>query len=93
MLRVACPGSFDPPTNGHLDILRRVSRLADEVVVAVLVNPAKRGMFEVSERVAMLEEITDDLPNVTGRVVPGPARRLLPGSLDRRRREGPPSGQ
>lgn len=65
MLRVACPGSFDPPTNGHLDIVRRVSRLADEVVVAVLVNPAKRGLFEVDERVAMLEEITDDLPNVT----------------------------
>ena len=65
MLRVACPGSFDPPTNGHLDIVRRVSRLTDEVVVAVLVNPAKRGLFEVDERVAMLEEITDDLPNVT----------------------------
>ena len=65
MLRVVCPGSFDPPTNGHLDILRRVASLADEVVVAVLVNPAKRGLFEVSERVRMLEEITHDLPNVT----------------------------
>jgi pantetheine-phosphate adenylyltransferase len=65
MLRVACPGSFDPPTNGHLDIVRRVSSLADEVVVAVLVNPAKHGMFEVSERVAMLEEITAELSNVT----------------------------
>ena len=65
MLRVACPGSFDPPTNGHLDIVRRVSSLADEVVVAVLVNPAKRGMFDVTERVAMLEEITEELPNVS----------------------------
>jgi pantetheine-phosphate adenylyltransferase len=65
MLRVACPGSFDPPTNGHLDIIQRVARLFDEVVVAVLVNPAKHGLFEVSERVEMLEEITADLPNVS----------------------------
>jgi len=65
MLRVACPGSFDPPTNGHLDIIRRVARLVDEVVVAVLVNPAKRGLFDVGERVTMLEEITADLPNVS----------------------------
>lgn len=65
MLRVACPGSFDPPTNGHLDIIRRVSRLADEVVVAVLLNPAKRSMFDVTERVEMLEEITEGLSNVS----------------------------
>ena len=65
MLRVACPGSFDPPTNGHADIVRRIARLADEVVIAVLVNPAKQGMFEVTERVEMLEEITADLPNVS----------------------------
>ena len=65
MLRVACPGSFDPPTNGHLDVVRRVSSISDEVVVAVLVNPAKRGLFEVDERVSMLQAITADLPNVT----------------------------
>ncbi len=64
MLRVACPGSFDPPTNGHVDIIRRVARLADEVVVVVLVNPAKRGLFDVPERVVMLEEVTADLSNV-----------------------------
>jgi pantetheine-phosphate adenylyltransferase len=65
MLRVVCPGSFDPPHLGHLDVIGRVAGLADEVVVAVLVNPAKRGLFDVDERVAMLEEITADLPNVT----------------------------
>ena len=64
MLRVACPGSFDPPHNGHLDIVQRVARLVDEVVVAVLVNPAKRGMFDVGERVEMLREVTADLSNV-----------------------------
>lgn len=64
MLRVACPGSFDPPTNGHLDIFRRVSALADEVVVVVLVNPAKRGLFTPAERVEMLEQVAGPLGNV-----------------------------
>ena len=63
--RDVCPGSFDPVTNGHLDIIRRAARLHDEVVVVVGANRAKHGMFTVNERVAMLEEVTSDLPNVS----------------------------
>jgi len=62
--RCACPGSFDPVTNGHLDVIGRSSRVYDEVVVAVLVNTSKRGLFSVDERIALLEETTADLGNV-----------------------------
>jgi pantetheine-phosphate adenylyltransferase len=62
--RCVCPGSFDPVTNGHLDVLARASRLYDEVTVAVLVNPAKSGLFEVAERIEMLQEVTAELGNV-----------------------------
>ncbi len=64
MRRVACPGSFDPVTNGHLDIIRRTARLHDEVLVVVGANLAKEGLFTVEERLAMLREVTSDLPNV-----------------------------
>ena len=47
MLRVVCPGSFDPVTNGHLDIISRAARLYDEVVVAVLINITKKSLFTV----------------------------------------------
>jgi pantetheine-phosphate adenylyltransferase len=63
--RVACPGSFDPVTNGHLDIIGRAARLHDEVLVVVGANLAKRGLFTVDERIDMLREVTKDLPNVT----------------------------
>jgi pantetheine-phosphate adenylyltransferase len=63
--RVACPGSFDPVTNGHLDIISRAARLHEEVLVVVGANLAKRGLFSVDERIDMLREITKDLPNVT----------------------------
>jgi pantetheine-phosphate adenylyltransferase len=62
--RCVCPGSFDPVTNGHLDVLARASRLYDEVTVAVLVNPGKSGLFEVAERIEMLREVTAELGNV-----------------------------
>jgi pantetheine-phosphate adenylyltransferase len=62
--RVVCPGSFDPVTNGHVDVIGRAAELHDEVVVAVLVNPAKRTLFELDERIAMLEEVTALMPNV-----------------------------
>ena len=65
MRRAVCPGSFDPVTNGHLDIVARASQLFEAVTVAVLVNPAKRGMFSVDERVDMLEQVAADYPNVT----------------------------
>lgn len=64
MRRAVCPGSFDPVTNGHLDIIGRAAGLFDELVVAVLVNQSKRGMFTVDERMEMLTEVTADYPNV-----------------------------
>jgi pantetheine-phosphate adenylyltransferase len=63
--RAVCPGSFDPVTNGHLDIVGRASRLYDEVVVAVLVNSSKDGLYGLDERMALLRQATADLPNVT----------------------------
>jgi pantetheine-phosphate adenylyltransferase len=63
--RCVCPGSFDPVTNGHLDVVERAAGLFDQVAVAVLVNLAKQSMFSVDERIAMLTEVTEHLPNVT----------------------------
>ena len=65
MRRAVCPGSFDPVTNGHVDVIHRASALYDELVVAVLVNPGKAGFFPVEERIEMLREAVADLPNVT----------------------------
>lgn len=59
------PGSFDPVTYGHLDIIRRASDIFDELTVSVLNNKTKTPLFSVEERVKMLEEATKDLPNVT----------------------------
>ena len=59
------PGSFDPVTYGHLDIIKRSSALVDELIVGVLYNNAKSPLFSIEERVKMLEEITKDMPNVT----------------------------
>lgn len=64
MKRAVCPGSFDPVTNGHFDIIGRASRLYDELFVAVLVNESKAGLFTIEERMAMLREVSGDLPNV-----------------------------
>ena len=68
MLRAIYPGSFDPVTYGHLDIIRRSCKIVDELVVGVLNNNAKMPLFSVEERVKMLEEATKDLTNV--RIVP-----------------------
>ena len=57
MRRSIYPGSFDPVTNGHLDIVERASKLFDEIIIAVLVNPEKRALFTVEERREMLEEV------------------------------------
>ncbi len=62
--RCVCPGSFDPVTHGHLDVIGRASRLYDEVTVAVLVNRSKAGLFDVPERIDMLREVTASLGNV-----------------------------
>ncbi|GII92683.1 pantetheine-phosphate adenylyltransferase [Sinosporangium siamense] len=64
MRRVVCPGSFDPVTNGHLDIIGRASRLYDEVVVAVLINIEKNSLFTVEERIEMLTAVTKEYGNV-----------------------------
>lgn len=63
-LTALCPGTFDPVTNGHLDIIGRASARFDAVVVAVLENPSKQPLFPVEERVAMLKEATIGLENV-----------------------------
>ena len=64
MQRVVCPGSFDPVTNGHLDIISRAAGLYDEVFVAVLINITKKSLFTVDERVDMLREVTKGYGNV-----------------------------
>ena len=64
MRRAVYPGSFDPVTYGHLDIIERSARLVDELVVAVLVNHAKTPLFSADERVNMLKDVTKNIPNV-----------------------------
>jgi len=63
--RAVCPGSFDPVTHGHIDIVGRAAKLFDEVVVAVGVNASKNRLFTAEERIEMLREVCADLPNVT----------------------------
>jgi pantetheine-phosphate adenylyltransferase len=62
--RAVCPGSFDPITNGHLDIIERASHIYDRVVVAILVNPAKTGLFAVDERIETIREVVKAYGNV-----------------------------
>ena len=64
MSGAVCPGSFDPVTLGHIDIFERAAAQFDEVVVAVLINPNKAGMFSLDERIAMVTESTTHLPNL-----------------------------
>lgn len=72
MSGAVCPGSFDPVTRGHVDIFERAAAQFDEVVVAVLINPNKKGMFSLDERIALIEESTTHPPNLraeSGRVL------------------------
>ena len=62
--RAVCPGSFDPVTNGHLDVIARAANLYDEVVVAVLVNQSKSSLFTLEERIALLRVVTERYDNV-----------------------------
>ncbi len=64
MRRAACPGSFDPVTNGHIDIIERAASLFDEVIVAVGVNKSKNRLFSADERMEMLTEVCEPFPNV-----------------------------
>ncbi|MET9215156.1 MULTISPECIES: pantetheine-phosphate adenylyltransferase [unclassified Nocardia] len=64
MAAALCPGSFDPVTNGHLDVFARAAAQFDEVIITVMVNPKKQGMFTVDERMELLRESVTHLPNV-----------------------------
>ncbi|MCJ7689994.1 MAG: pantetheine-phosphate adenylyltransferase [Clostridiaceae bacterium] len=64
MKKAICPGSFDPITNGHLDIIERASIVFDELIVGVLVNPEKENLFSVDERVEQIKKLVEKLPNV-----------------------------
>lgn len=64
-MRIAvCPGSFDPPTNGHLDIFERAAALFDRLVISVIANPSKQPLFSIDERVTLITGMTAHLPNV-----------------------------
>jgi pantetheine-phosphate adenylyltransferase len=63
-LTALCPGTFDPVTNGHLDIIERAAQRFDALIVGVLDNPSKEPLFGAEERVSLLKEVTQDLPNV-----------------------------
>lgn len=65
MKKAIYPGSFDPLTLGHIDIIERSSKIVDELVVGALNNRAKNSLFSLDERVSMIKEMTKDLPNVT----------------------------
>lgn len=64
-IKAIYPGSFDPPTNGHLDLIQRGSKIFDELVVAILGNPEKQPLFSVGDRRRMLEALTAEFDNVT----------------------------
>ncbi|MDE6894677.1 MAG: adenylyltransferase/cytidyltransferase family protein, partial [Lachnospiraceae bacterium] len=64
MIRAIYPGSFDPVTLGHLDIIERASKTVEELIVGVLNNGGKAPMFSIDERVRMLKEVTEGIPNV-----------------------------
>ena len=64
MARALCPGSFDPPTNGHINVIERAAKLFDVVVVGILANPGKEPLFTVEERTEMLSEALGHISNV-----------------------------
>lgn len=64
MRTAVCSGSFDPVTNGHIDIIKRSAGLVDKLIVAVFINPTKEPLFSIEERVALLEKAVRDIPNV-----------------------------
>ena len=70
-MKAIYPGSFDPVTYGHLDIIERASKVVDELIIGVLVNSAKKPLFSREERVRLLEEATKDIPNVTVKTFEG----------------------
>ena len=86
-----CPGSFDPVTLGHVDIIERSARHFDEVIVAVIRNPQKsQSLFTLEERQEMLDEVTAPPVEHPDRVLQGPPRRVREGARRRVDRQGPP---
>lgn len=65
MRKAVCPGSFDPITNGHIDVIERASGLFDQVVIAVLANSSKTGLFYIEERLVLAKDAVAHIPNVT----------------------------
>ena len=64
-MKILIPGSFDPPTNGHIDVIRRCLKIFDEVLVGVIVNPSKESLFSTENRTEMLNEVFSENKNVT----------------------------
>ncbi len=64
-MKILIPGSFDPPTNGHIDVIRRCLKIFDEVLVGVIVNPSKESLFSTETRTEMLNEVFSENKNVT----------------------------
>ena len=75
MATAVYPGSFDPVTKGHLDIIKRAAKINDHLIVAVLINSAKHPLFTVEERVALLQECCKGIPNVTVESFDGAKKR------------------
>ena len=70
-MKVLIPGSFDPPTNGHIDVIKRCSKVFDEVLIGVVVNPSKQSLFTTEIRELMINEIISDTPNVSTKTFEG----------------------
>ena len=70
-MKVLIPGSFDPPTNGHIDVIKRCSKVFDEVLIGVVVNPSKQSLFTTEIRELMLNEIISDTTNVSTKTFEG----------------------
>lgn len=64
-IKAIYPGTFDPVTNGHTDLIERASRLFNQVIVGIAASPSKKPLFDLAHRVEMLEKVTEHLPNVT----------------------------
>ena len=71
MVKAVYPGSFDPVTYGHVDIIRRAAKIVDELIIGVLVNSEKNPMFSMEERCSMISEAVGDIPNVKVEVFEG----------------------
>ena len=71
MRRAIYPGSFDPVTYGHLDIIQRASKVVDELIIGILVNKTKKPLFSMEERFSFLQETTKEFPNVTVKTFEG----------------------